>query len=128
MQALLPTNLASGISGGENTVPRKEEQALTKIVSATNAANASNAEVQRRRDGRFPFDPILFSEKNSIAALATSGTFADHPLAPGVIRAALLAVRCLEIDIRQIDRLLIPKQLSTRINALALHSYFEAGQ
>jgi hypothetical protein len=81
MQPLLPTNLASGISGGENTVPRKEEQALTKIVSATNAANASNAEVPRHRDGRFPFDPILFSEKNSIAALATSGTFADHPLA-----------------------------------------------
>lgn len=77
----MPTNLASGIWGGEKTVPRNEEQALTKIVSATKATNASNAEVQRRRDGRFPFDPILFSEKNSIAALAIGRTFADHPLA-----------------------------------------------
>jgi hypothetical protein len=77
----LPTNRASGISGGEKTVPRIEEQALTKMVNATNPANASNAETQRPREARFSVEPILFSERNSIAALATGGTFADYPLA-----------------------------------------------
>src|SRR6185503_19899596 len=52
-------------------------------------------------------------------------TLADEVLAPRVLATAHLALSNLDVDIREVDRLLIRGQLATGVDALTLHRDLE---